>query len=50
MLKESRTGWVSKSAELLWRDGDWQIKLTADLYGGQKEVSNLGGWTQWAAN
>ena len=50
MLKESRTGWVSKSAELLWRDGDWQIKLTADLYGGQKEVSNLGGWTQWPAH
>ena len=49
MLKESGTGWISTPMELLWRGGDWQIKLTADLYGGQKDLSNIGGWTQWPA-
>lgn len=43
----SGNGWTTVPLELLWRDGDWSLKLTqrnADEVG---QTPTLAGWTRW---
>lgn len=40
-------GWTTASLELVWRDGDWFVKIAPRTAGDLGSTPTLAGWTRW---